>query len=392
MNIGKQYKRKTISLITLVLTVFVFVLPIAGLLSSKEEVISSENRKIYTFPQFVLKKRHLSKFLDGLSKYLEDRLLFRFSLNAHTEPIYNKHFFKGVDGNKQGIAITGLNNWLYLSWDYYYKQHTEDVPFDLNRQQYVVDRIKYVQQLAGGVPTYVIVGPDKIAVYPEYAVPWIGKPGKYRLADKKIKYMQEQGLTVFDNLALLKQHKKDGILYYLADTHWNRYAAYLAFTDNISSILGNQFVKKPYMFSRTIHPSGDLGIGFAGYKNETVYDGVNVSLHNPNEIIVKAYKNIKSPFIEGTKKELSDILSLNFNFFNEVFETINKNAPIKKTLVVYGDSFYFGAGYRLFCEGTFEHIIFVHHNSLIGKKSISEQLITKFKPDLILYESVERDL
>ncbi len=389
-NVNKSFKSKVITLISAAIVISFFAIPIVGLLSSNDEIIKSENRRMYQFPQVSIKS-FSSKFLNDISKYFEDRLLFRFSLNSLIEPVYNKKFFKGFEANKQGVAIEGLDNWLFLSSDKYYKQHTEDVLFNPQRQKFIVNKIKKVQALALGAPTYVIVGPDKLGIYPEKAVPWIGHPGKYRLANKKIEFMQEQDLTVLDNYDLLKEHKKDGILYYLGDTHWNQYAAYLAFNSNMETILGNDFIKKPYKYSWSIRNSGDLGNGFAGYKNSSVYDCAIFSLDKQDDLTVKAYKQLDKPYFEISQKELVGVDVPNYHPFEDVIETINQNAPIKKTVVIFSDSFYH-AGYRAFCEGLFEHIITIHHNALIERKPLAEDIITKFKPDLILYECVERDL
>ncbi len=390
-KINKSFKSKVITLISVALVISFFAIPIVGIISSNQDIIESENRRIYQFPEISIKSLSSKKFLYELSKYLEDRLLFRFSLNSLTEPVYNKKFFKGFEANKQGLAIEGLDNWLFLSSDKYYKQHTEDVPFNSQRQKFIVNKIKKVQDLAQGVPTYIIVGPDKLGIYPEKAVPWIGHPGKYRLANKKIQFMQEQGLTVLDNYALLKEHKKDGILYYLGDTHWNQYAAYLAFNSNMETILGKDFVKKPYKYSWSIRKSGDLGNGFGGYENSYVYDCAIFYLDKQDDLTVKAYKQLQVPYFESIQKELTGGNIPNYHPFEDVIETINLKAPIKKTVVIYADSFYH-AGYRIFCEGIFEHIITIHHNALIEEKAIAQDIIKKFKPDLILYECVERDL
>ena len=390
-KINKSFKSKVTTLISAALVISFFAIPIVGIISSNQDIIESENRRIYQFPEISIKSLSSKKFLYELSKYFEDRLLFRFSLNSLTEPVYNKKFFKGFEANKQGLAIEGLDNWLFLSSDKYYKQHTEDVPFNSQRQKFIVNKIKKVQDLAQGVPTYIIVGPDKLGIYPEKAVPWIGHPGKYRLANKKIQFMQEQGLTVLDNYALLKEHKKDGILYYLGDTHWNQYAAYLAFNSNMETILGKDFVKKPYKYSWSIRKSGDLGNGFGGYENSYVYDCAIFYLDKQDDLTVKAYKQLQVPYFESIQKELTGGNIPNYHPFEDVIETINLKAPIKKTVVIYADSFYH-AGYRIFCEGIFEHIITIHHNALIEEKAIAQDIIKKFKPDLILYECVERDL
>ena len=390
-KINKSFKSKVITLISVALVISFFAIPIVGIISSNQDIIESENRRIYQFPEISIKSLSSKKFLYELSKYFEDRLLFRFSLNSLTEPVYNKKFFKGFEANKQGLAIEGLDNWLFLSSDKYYKQHTEDVPFNSQRQKFIVNKIKKVQDLAQGVPTYIIVGPDKLGIYPEKAVPWIGHPGKYRLANKKIQFMQEQGLTVLDNYALLKEHKKDGILYYLGDTHWNQYAAYLAFNSNMETILGKDFVKKPYKYNWSIRKSGDLGNGFGGYENSYVYDCAIFYLDKQDDLTVKAYKQLQVPYFESIQKELTGGNIPNYHPFEDVIETINLKAPIKKTVVIYADSFYH-AGYRIFCEGIFEHIITIHHNALIEEKAIAQDIIKKFKPDLILYECVERDL
>lgn len=318
-KINKSFKSKVITLISVALVISFFAIPIVGIISSNQDIIESENRRIYQFPEISIKSLSSKKFLYELSKYFEDRLLFRFSLNSLTEPVYNKKFFKGFEANKQGLAIEGLDNWLFLSSDKYYKQHTEDVPFNSQRQKFIVNRIKKVQDLAQGVPTYIIVGPDKLGIYPEKAVPWIGHPGKYRLANKKIQFMQEQGLTVLDNYALLKEHKKDGILYYLGDTHWNQYAAYLAFNSNMETILGKDFVKKPYKYSWSIRKSGDLGNGFGGYENSYVYDCAIFYLDKQDDLTLKAYKQLQVPYFESIQNDyyaLKDLLIRNFCILN----------------------------------------------------------------------------
>ena len=51
-KINKSFKSKVITLISAALVISFFAIPTVGILSSKDEIIESENRKMYEFPEF----------------------------------------------------------------------------------------------------------------------------------------------------------------------------------------------------------------------------------------------------------------------------------------------------------------------------------------------------
>ena len=189
------------------------------------------------------------------------------------------------------------------------------------------------------------------------------------------------------------KHKSNGLLYYISDTHWNRYAAYLAFDDNMRFICGNEYQKKHYIFSRFIYKAGDLGKDVPDYQNNLIYDGVEVELDTYDDISFTIYKSLDSVYFKGVKKELSATACENYNWQRDLYVTYNSNAPINKTLIVFGDSFYNSSSYMQYCEGLFSHVVSMHRSIIFDASDETiQQILNKFSPDLIIYETVERDL
>ena len=115
-----------------------------------------------------------------------------------------------------------------------------------------------------GIKTYLIVGPNKSSIYPEYL------PEGLTASDVKYssfflnKLREIPSLTVYDPTNdLLAAKNKEGILYWKTDTHWNNKGAFLTFA-GFAGLLDLQPPRVTFKQSTT--HSGDL-IGISKLKN-----------------------------------------------------------------------------------------------------------------------------
>ena len=88
--------------LTLSSLIIIFCIPTFGImLSSNDEIIEIDNRRISQFPEFN------KKFLKNFSSYIGDRLLFKEFFAQNFYGAYSSHFYE--DGMSSNIVI-GLDD------------------------------------------------------------------------------------------------------------------------------------------------------------------------------------------------------------------------------------------------------------------------------------------
>ncbi|HEY1922670.1 MAG TPA: hypothetical protein VGG44_07870, partial [Tepidisphaeraceae bacterium] len=117
-----------------------------------------------------------------------------------------------------------------------------------------------------GIPFILVVPPDKQSIYTEMMPEDFSRLGPKTRLDQLIERLREthSPVQVIDLRPVLLEAKKDRLIYYKTDTHWNDYGAFAAYPvilDAIQRVLpGRKLVPQPLsdFIPHTTRKSGDL--------------------------------------------------------------------------------------------------------------------------------------
>lgn len=284
--------------------------------------------------------------------------------------------YKQKIGVDNGFSINGKNGWLfydsgkvpdgYTLVDYFGRvRFSED---ELRKMAEGLEKAKAYYKKRG-IDYYFIVAPNKEGLYSEFMPDYLQKDrvSEKSRTDLAIEYLQKHTKVNIVNFRDVLAQSKDkfGInLYYPRDSHWNEAGAYLSFVELAKLMRKNGVAHMPLkpLSKRMLSENGfyfsDLNtLG----KNEDIKYNVD--------------------YLKG--KDGKILLSEDNGFF-EIYE--NKQAPVKKTVLMIRDSF--GNALKPYFGKTFARNIFAHNK--YNKRQELDRLVAEYKPDIMVDEAVER--
>lgn len=357
--------------------IFILILSTTFYFNS-QTIIKSENRTVTIFPAFPqkLSTSKIHHFFAELTSFYNDNFPHREKIILTlTRLIPSVH--SGI--NISNKVVTGKNNWLFLGNDY---AHTIDkltgklYYHDTNNKEFnIAERYNYYKEIVKKFSTthnkiFFLIGPNKSAIYPEYLPQYIipaPKPFHEQLRQK----MNEEGLTVYYPRQELLQAKNKALLYYVTDTHWNSYGAFIAFIhllpqldQNFSTVIKEE----DFSFSPCKSYPGDLiKIGNLYFEEKDYHD--NFQAHYKNNCIPQPESVFMSRALNPPIKKYN-----------------NNSGIINKTLLVVGDSFTFALS--PYFSLTFKNWYYIHRGDF-GK--ITSEQLAAIHADYVIYETVERE-
>lgn len=222
-----------------------------------------------------------------------------------------------------------------------------------------------------GAETILFIGPSKSTIYPEY-LPDSLTPSPTRYVSAYLDALRTvPHLKVYDPTDRLRAAKtRDGLLYWMTDTHWNYRGAYQAFA-GFTKLAG---VPAPEVTFTQGHPHrGDL-IGISNQPHFPLHAEDSWKVTWPNtpawtETVVDGLKNdtFGQPSVVNNSKALSD-----------------------KYVWVVGDSF--TTALRPYFNATFREVRYMGHWGDQLSKLPEELDKAERKPDLVVIVRVERSL
>ncbi|HEX5278296.1 MAG TPA: acyltransferase family protein [Fluviicoccus sp.] len=220
-----------------------------------------------------------------------------------------------------------------------------------------------------GTQVALIVGPDKSSIYPEY-LPAELVPSPVRYSGFFIEALKNvPGLVVYDPTEDLREFKKkEGIIYWKTDTHWNDKGAFLAFAGFLKLL---DLPPPQVSFVQGRPRSGDL-IELSGLS------GFPLSALDNWDVVWKEEPAWSEEEIPGERKTTFGLSSV----------VTNRKPLSEKYVWVIGDSF--TAGLRQYFNAAFKEIRYVGHwNSKLADLPAEFSKADR-KPDLIVIVRVER--
>ncbi len=329
--------------------------------------VVTEKRPLASPPTFQWKES--IQFPKKYETYFNDNFSFRALLIKINSYISRRAF--GISAIPD--VLIGKDGWLYLT-SREYGSSLEDymglIDVDLGTLEQIRNnleqRTKDLQDR--GVQFLVVVAPDKQSIYPEYLPDHWRRNNRYltRL-DQVVQYLKDHSsVQVLDVRNSLLKEKRDGNLplYRKTDSHWNYFGAFVAYQQMMKSLSMVPYKKTDFEWKHQRSQSGDLATMLAAgdqyvEENEVTFS----SLETDNISFVESGNNY------GTSLENARLVATNRN-----------KLPLK--LLVFHDSF--GEGFFRFLSVHFGESVFINSNFY------SSVIVEKEKPDVVIFELVER--
>ena len=343
------------------------------------DISEQENRSLAKKPDFNRNTILTGTYSRQFEQWLNDRFRGRYKLITlfnHLEQLINGRventmIFEGEEGflfYKGENSIANFQNKTLLT----------DVEL-LKIKEILEKRRRYLAMR--GISFYVMIAPDKNRVYAENYPNYIYKIRPKGRAEQLVNYLQNQGFNILYPLQELRDARKIGGVYYRLDTHWNTYAAYIAY-DNIMRTISKDMEIQRLALEDFLVGNEMEGFAIPHYKRNDLVKMANISS--------KYYKGHFMKTLKIDKKVPYKYKFIKFEGANGEggVETVNSNSPNKLKLLMFRDSFTMALEPLL--SETFAHSIYIWDQNFNNPNYL--KTIDDFKPNIVIEEVVERSL
>ncbi len=322
-----------------------------------EELNLSEGRRLAEMPSFASLNdvRHWDDYLRAYELFFNDHYGFRSYMVKLNSEINLKVF----NVSPRNDVIIGKEGWLFYDSptdgaslkDFYGKANFDHNQLALIRNNLLILENEFAKR---NINFIIVMAPNKHTIYSEFLPDYIsGNRGLTTAADQIGKIADETAINYIDLRSSLLRAKNNYSypLYYLTDTHWNNLGAWVAFNEirpHLVSGKGNDYACECM----------DTVIGVAENKG---FGDLAIYINNQGKM--KDYE--MSYAIPGSG--CSNGIEANKNY---------------RKLAIIGDSFAEKLVYYL--SQSFGEVISVKD------AKIDFEVIDKEKPDIVIYEFVER--
>ena len=355
----------------------ILILPLIFVDLSKNRISVQENRMLADHPKLADIKKHPVKFLQSFDDWFKDSIGFREQLIS----VYN---------------VMGMNTWMnkymYKKGDFIYLVGENGHHFYGGKNSSLIRRFKGEQifsdgQLANlankleeikvylgkkGIPFLIMLCAFKEEIYPEFYPKLFKRGSESALLDLITDYLKENtDIDIFNIRQALLAEKDNYLLYPVSSgdlSHYTEIGAFFAYRELMKHI--NIYFPKITPFE-----IDDIEITYDKY-----YEGVQepvVSLKKE-----QTYKKLDPSFFNDI-----DVKWL-FPWEYTAYENKNPNLPV---ILVFCDSYigYYSPNEEKkfisqFLASHFSRAIFIHRMNI----KHFEEYIEKYKPDIVVYESV----
>lgn len=360
-------KNKTNDIIIII--VFLIIISIPQLLFFLiNNYISLNNRESETLeakPEFSFK--NIDSYFNDFSKYYDENLPFR----QYIRKLYANMRFYLFRESLNDVVLIGKNDGeKSLTWLFYKNDNDGKNPVreaqgiltyseqeKLNILNNIIENTEKLKEK--NIELYYVIIPNKENVYKEKLPDNINIVNNYNRTEELVGYLKEKNINIIYPIEELKNGKNIVQTYWRQDTHWNDYGAFIGLKKIMNEIepTYNEF---------------DIKLNISD--PEIIYkDLVNLSeikdIFRDNKINVE-YKNQIDFYIE--ERTMKDILR--FTYCGE--------AKYDKTVIILGDSF--RETFVKYFSKIYKKVVYVHISDY------KKEMIEKYKPDIVIFETVER--
>lgn len=329
-----------------------------------------EKRDLAKMPKFNLDS--INKFPAQFNDYVNDNFEFREWFVAWNNYIKVKNLKVSPLEN----VTLGSGDWMFLTYDGVAKNIEGKALFSQGELENIKARLEekrdYLHQL--GSSFYLVIGPNKSTIYPEYLPYYINVSDNSR-TDQLLEYLKKNStIKVIEIKDKLLEAKAKNQLYYKTDSHWNHNGSFICYMEIMKTL------KKDYP-ELPVYSKSDFDV-----TPDTMLIGGDIS-------IMLALKNeYRQVSYNYRRKEYMPQLSNYHSKEYQIFEDPGHNpttvieAPDTTLLKIinFHDSF---SGFLWdFIPLNFSKSVFVWTHEF------RKEIIEKEKPDIVIYTIVERDI
>jgi alginate O-acetyltransferase complex protein AlgJ len=195
----------------------------------KTPYIINENRELQKAPIFTLK--NINKYPKEFEEFYSDNYGFRQELLLINKRVLDDWLNVSISTK----VLLGKNNWLYTTEYGALKDYQGVLKYNPEILKKLLDLLisEYREAKKNGIKYVFLVVPDKHTIYPEYLPDAIqeNKIHGHTLLDQLTEELKkiEQDFPILDLRQALWDAKKENIIYWQLDSHWNELGAYYGY-------------------------------------------------------------------------------------------------------------------------------------------------------------------
>ncbi|TXJ60752.1 hypothetical protein EPJ74_06015 [Brachyspira aalborgi] len=329
-----------------------------------------ENRTLASKP--ILVSTNINEYPKRYEEYFNDYLPFRNEL-VKLKNLNDIFIFKNIFSRR---VLLGKNKWLFNNDDnltekymgierYYFTK--EELEIAKNNLIHFRDELK-----KKNIDFILMVCPSKYFIYSEYMPDYIKRKSTKNDTDIFVEYIKNNTdiKVVYPKEELLK-YKDKYQLYYKYDAHWNTLGAYIEYTQLMKSL--NLYIDN---------------IDNVDIKDFDGNQSYNLGIYNYNDLACLLSLNSLKYYNDDKTYIISNYIIKNYdtNYFIS-WNNFSFNSKLynnKSNIMIIIDSFglnmidYIATGFK--------------QSEFIGIGSFKNENITEYKPDIVVFQSVERYL
>lgn len=353
-------------IVAVIFALVLFLPTLDQVLGLSSRFSSTENRQLKGMPP--LNFPHVRSFVKQFDRYYKENFGWRNALFY----VYSRWKFNILkESPLPEKVVVGKNGWLYLgnSYNKVVDQHRGLQPLSADSARRIASHlVQRQQELARqGVQLYVFVAPDSHSIYPEFLPDHLQQSKDSSRLDVLKQAIAQTDLPFIDIRDTLRLAKRDHVVYYQTDTHWNEYGTLIGCATLLNRI-------------RADRPELPL-VRLADYHIEQQKGGagdLTTMLTLQNEQKDPIYYYIK-PAPERSAHQVELIPNEAIGYPSTRFD-----GPGKGRLLFIGDSF--SHGMMNYLPGYFRTSYFMRGSKL------DPALVKKERPTVVVIEVVERNL
>lgn len=347
----------------------------------KTAISFTEKRQLATLPSAPVSVFHIQKFFSGMESYLNDHFGFREWMVYRYQREIGKRF-DDVETLKE--VMKGTDNWYFYTGKKMFENFTgRNLRSDKELSEWILSfREKRRWLESNGIPYLFVVPPNKNSIYYDFVgEPWIHNRAMTRLTQINTQLSESDREVFLDLVPVLQKENATDTLFYKSDTHWTpngAYLGYLAIAEKIESLIPGMRFKTDFRLSPVIRRKCD--------KNDDVCDGDLTNMLFDYDSFYESYREVEipSPCMERLPLELP-LSNLRTDHTDRFFKTHCERGKLRA--VVFRDSFS-SALVPLLSEN-FKEVVYLW--KYYDQKNI-EEILTRYKPDIVIEVKAERVL
>ena len=272
-------REKKIEAVFLLVALSMCIVPVVNINNSEKDV--NENRMLAKNPKLLQDGAINKDYGRQIEDWLNDRFNGRNTYIKIYDKLYSCLMGNDYDGKR---AFSGKDNWLFYKDDHSIDLYQHRMPFSDSELSKI--KVKLEKQTKWfkkhGIVYAILLAPNKSDVYGEYYREGVHQKNELDRIQLLEVYLGGADVHVTYPLERLMSHKKDGLLYWKTDTHWNSLGAYWGYREWMDQL-------KPYVndiepisldemdMHKNKHVKGDLAVmlkikDFNAWDGDVYYD------------------------------------------------------------------------------------------------------------------------